>query len=588
MTMIRVKDAEGNWFEMDEDDWFDEDEDVEPVDLNDMVAEIKALGVRCDRTWFNVADQKCQCDGRAIAEVVQRYGKVRAWCPKCSKDLGVLVQPHVLNAALVLVKEELPASGATYEVAEKAAQALARAEAPHHHVFVVGDTYSVVQEDGKVAELSPKALAIRLTEVAQWRNARGYANAPMTVVGAIMEAAADQSAVPKLERVVTVPVFLSDGRVLDVPGYDVQSKTYYAPTLDGIEVPHEVSEVDVKNAVQLLVDEYLGDVAFKSQADRANTVACMLLPFVRTLIGPTPLHVFDAPGPGHGKTMTLACALLPGCGLVTPTTWTMSSNEQEKKLFAALRKAPPAIFIDNVTGTVNSTTLETILTSTTGEYDGRVLGASSMEVVPVHQTWTMSTNNGRMGKSMQRRAVWVRIDAAVENPMMRKGPSEGVRWRHPDGMVEWGTENRAALVSACLVLCRRWFQCGMPGPTIPDDAVRGSYERWQHVIGGVLQCAGISGFCENAHERDMLNDEQSDLAVMLQALLDQFGEQRFTARDVFGAGIVQANGAQGVGVMLTNHVDEIAAGLVLRKHPTTRGGDSYSVEQVRSGNTYPS
>ena len=80
----------------------------------------------------------------------------------------------------------------------------------------------------------------------------------------------------------------------------------------------------------------------------------------------------------------------------------------------------------------------------------------------------------------------------------------------------------------------------MPKPTIAPTAVHGSYERWQYVIGGVLQSAGINGFCRaNFYERDMLNDEQSDTAMMLNEMFNVFGETRFSARNVHGVGIVQ-------------------------------------------------
>ena len=517
--------------------------------------------------------------------IVPRYNKVKVWCSRCDRDLGqVARREHKIpyNAPL-LVRPTIKVSGAALEHSPEYLTAMANAQSPNPQVFVIGDTFSVVQKDGTVEELNPTAMRLRLAEVAQSRTARGWADPPVSIVSAIMESAADQESIPRLERVNTVPVFMSDGRILDIPGYDEQSRTYYVPAVDGISVPDTITQKDVSTAVQLLTVDYLGDVAFKSEADRANAIACMLLPFVRTLVGPTPLHVFDAPGPGHGKTQSLTCTLLPGCGEIQPLSWPHSAAEQNKSLLATLRKAPNAIFLDNVTGTVQSEALELILTTPWGYWSGRLLGESREITVPVHQTWTISTNNGRMGKSMQRRAVWIRIDAQVENPMLRKGPTPTTEWRHPEGLVEWGKANRGELVTACLVLCKWWMQNDMPAPTIPPTAVRGSYEQWQRVVGGILQLAGINGFCENAYERDMFNDEHSELAGILIQLYEAFGDERFTARDVFDQSIIEAKGAQGVGVVLSNHVDEIASGLVLRKHPTSRGGDEYSVLPHRVG-----
>lgn len=550
---------------------FNAETDYDPQELAELI------DVDCDQP---------SCRGTCEVDILPRYGKVVVWCSKCDCDLGeVARRAHKIPYdAPLLVRPTFNLTGAALKHVNDYARALALAESPNHHVFVIGDTFSVVRPNGMVEELHPTALRIRLAEVAQSRTSRGWADPPPNLVSAIMEAATDQESIPKLERINTVPVIMADGRILDTPGYDAQSLTYYAPVVDGINVPKKITAAKVSAAVELLTVDYLGDVAFKGQPDRANTIACMLLPFVRTLIGPTPLHVFDAPSPGHGKTQTLASALMPGCGLVDPSGWAHSSAEQTKSLVSALRKAPNAMFFDNVTGVVQSEALEQILTSTSGYWSQRILGESRMATVPVHQTWTMSTNNGRMGRSMQRRSVWIRIDAAVEHPELRPGPKPGAVWRHPEGLVEWAERNRGDLVSACLVLCRWWIDNGMPAPTIAPTAVRGSYERWQYVIGGILQLAGIDGFCENSFERDMSNDEQSELSVMLTELRETFGDDgRFNAADSFDRGCVDARTAIGTGMILSKHVDEISGGLVLRKWPVYGAADQYSVQLVGSG-----
>jgi hypothetical protein len=79
----------------------------------------------------------------------------------------------------------------------------------------------------------------------------------------------------------------------------------------------------------------------------------------------------------------------------------------------------------------------------------------------------------------------------------------------------------------------------------------------------------------------MMNDEQSDLAVMYASLLDTFGaSERFTADNAWKFGCVEAKGPQGVGVVLSSHVDGIAGGVVLRKHKVLHAADEYSVHEV--------
>ncbi len=543
------------------DEVYDADEDYGPEYLLDII------GVSCDqRNCYGVSEQKLH----------EQFGKVIVWCQKCGTDLGhVAREKHKIpRSAPLLVRPTINLTGANLQFAEDMLRALERAQTPHHHLFVVGSTYCVVKADGSVEQLNSMQLRTKLAEVMQVRTERGkLTDPPPTLVEAIKAVAREQAIMPRLERVVTVPVILSDGRVLDTPGYDAQSCTYYMPTVEGIEVPDTVTQADVDAAVQLLVEEYLGDFPFTSQADRANAIGYMILPFVRTLVGPTPIGFFGAPKPGHGKTKVCRAVLLPGCGLIPSTSWSHSSAELEKKLFAALRKAPVCVFIDNVEGRIESETLEAILTEESGYYDGRVLGASRSETVPVHQVWAMTSNNGVLGTSMKRRALTIYIDAGVEHPMSRNGPTPDTKWRHPD-LIGWGMEHRAELANACLVLCRWWFQNGRPEPSLKQ--VMGSFERFQYVVGGILQCAGIEEFSDNF---DMANDDDSvETKQLFNQLYEQFGENWFTARQAVDAGISDLS-ARGFGAQLSNKRNADGLRLVKRDDGTSNAGQ-YRIEEI--------
>jgi hypothetical protein len=549
---------------------FDDEPCYEHDELVELVEFIEAARIQCravtGQSDFDGSDMLCP--GTATARIEEQLHKLVAECTKCGRDLGEKAgdPQYSIPTDALIVRPMFDTGGPVLQHVDDYAHAIARAESPHHTVFIVGDTLSYIRDDGAVKSLKGKLLGMRLAQVTQTRTGKRYVDPPASIMQAIEQTAADLQWIPRLERVVTVPVFLNDGTLLDRPGYHEQSLTYYAPALEGVGVPDAVTEVDVKNAVQLLVDEYLGDIAFAGQADRANTIACMLLPFVRTLIGPTPLHVFDAPGMGHGKTQTLVSALLPGCGKVNPTSWSHSGAEQTKSLLSALRKAPSAMFIDNVTGTVQSETLEAMLTSPWGFYTNRVLGETRDITVPVHQTWAMSTNNGSMGNTgMARRVLWARIDAGTDDPDSRTGPTPGESWRHPGGLVEWGEAHRAELVNACLVICRWWFQNDAPEGVMPKGCTLGSFERYQGVIGGVLQWAGIEGFSANVKERRQLNDGRHEDTKLFQQLLDLFDENEFNAAQCLATGAAGEMSAKGFGQVLSSKVDVISGGLVLRK-----------------------
>jgi hypothetical protein len=110
-------------------------------------------------------------------------------------------------------------------------------------------------------------------------------------------------------RVVYTPVFAGTGELVATPGYHLNTGIFVfaPPDLDGfLESIGDIanpSKDDLQGALEVLL-EPLCDFPFVSQADRAHTLALILLPFVRELIdGPTPLHGIFKPAPGTGGTL---------------------------------------------------------------------------------------------------------------------------------------------------------------------------------------------------------------------------------------------------------------------------------------------
>jgi hypothetical protein len=124
---------------------------------------------------------------------------------------------------------------------------------------------------------------------------------------------------------------------------------------------------------------------------------------------------------------------------------------------------------------------------------------------------------------MARRLVRIRLDPHTDRPWQRSD------FRHPD-LMSWVRANRARLVAACLTLCQAWIAAGRPrgGRSI------GSFENWAHVLGGVLEVAGIPGFLGNLEE--MMESSDSEGAAwnaFIGAWWDRFGTAEVTAAEVY-------------------------------------------------------
>jgi putative DNA primase/helicase len=297
---------------------------------------------------------------------------------------------------------------------------------------------------------------------------------------------------PVVTRVSECPTFAPNGTLQTTLGYHAASQTYYAPPagLHIPPVPAVPNNSDVAEAKRLLLDELAADFPFVSPADRTHAIGLGLLPSARDLIdGPTPLHIVEAPIPGSGKGLCVEAVLRPACGRsIGAIAQARDDDEMRKRITAMLRDGHPAIQIDNVTSALDSAALSMALTIP--YWTDRVLGQTATVRFPVRCVWVATANNPVMSTEIARRSIRVRLDPKRDRPWERDG------WRHPE-LLSWADAHRGRLVWANLILIQAWLAAGRPRFT---GRVLGSYEHWAHVVGGILQHAGIPGFLDNLVE----------------------------------------------------------------------------------------
>lgn len=345
-----------------------------------------------------------------------------------------------------------------------------------------------------VRTLGKDALMDLVAQAAEWIKARRtkegteYDNTfpPQAVINALA-GRADWSGVPELKGIVNAPVYVGDGRWVQTPGYDPDSGLYYASNIvidDAAPTPERV-----KWALYIVFDELLGDFPFKDDASRAHALALFLLPFVRHIIdGPTPLHAGDAPVAGTGKGLLIkACTLAGAGGELTSLAVGHDDDEMRKRLTSLFQRGALIINLDNLAGRLNSSSLAAALTEHI--WEDRVLGATATVRTPIRAIWTATANNIEPSDEIARRMVWIRMDANTERPWERTG------FRHSN-LLQWATKYRTELVTAAMILINNWVAKGEP----KGNYVKGSYEQWAPVMGGILDAAGVSGFLANEHE----------------------------------------------------------------------------------------
>ena len=364
-------------------------------------------------------------------------------------------------------------------------------------------------EEGRhqLVSLTVDALRGEIDRCAEWlrvkENRNGEvteapAHPPLDVVRDILALPPQKRAFPLIDAVVRTPIFLSNGELVTRPGYHAAARVLYAPVA-GVEmppVPDRPSAEMVAEACGLILDDLLGDFPFVSGASKAHAVAALLEHPARRLVGGiTPLHLFDAPSPGTGKTLLarMVCDVATGGWPTQLTPPAAGSDEWDKRLTSVLIPGPAVVLMDNIDERgLDSPALAAVLTAE--HYSGRLLGQSREVHLRNACSWLATGNNVMLSGEVARRTVLCQLDARLVNPEERSG------FRH-DPLAQWVQTNSGRLSWALCVMVRAWLAAGRPmWQPREDAAIMGSYENWCRVLGGILDVVGVPGFLTNRAE----------------------------------------------------------------------------------------
>lgn len=278
---------------------------------------------------------------------------------------------------------------------------------------------------------------------------------------------------PVLRGVVNAPTLAADGRIIETPGYDTESgllldfaRDTFAP------VPDKPTE-DEARAALALVAHPVRAFPFVNGASRSVALSAILTALVRGSLRTSPLHGFDAPTAGTGKSLLAELPGLIATGVKPPAlSQGKSEEEDEKRLSTVLFAGDPTIHLDNCERPLSGDFLCSMLTQETVQ--ARILGQSERRILPSTALVLASGNNLAFAGDTSRRAVVCRLDAGVEKPEERAFDFDC------HGEVR---ASRAVLVVAGLTVLRAYHVAGRPAAlTVP----MGSFSDWEWVRGALV------------------------------------------------------------------------------------------------------
>jgi hypothetical protein len=306
---------------------------------------------------------------------------------------------------------------------------------------------------------------------------------------------------PVLRGVVTAPTLDRHGRILETPGLDAESGLLLVLDQPFPRIPETPSVDEARTALERLMHP-LRAFPFVDEAAKSVALSALLTALVRPSLRTSPLHGFDAPTAGTGKSLLAELAGLLATGCRPPAlSQGKSAEEDEKRLSTVLMAGDPVIHIDNCERPIAGDFLCSMLTQETVQ--ARILGLSERRVLPSTALVLASGNNLTFAGDTSRRAVVCRLDAQVERPDTRVFDFDC----HAEV-----TASRAELVVAGLTVLRAYVVAGRP-ITLPPMGSFADYE-WIRAALVWLGCA------DPAETRSLILDndpKRDELVVVMDA-----------------------------------------------------------------------
>jgi hypothetical protein len=322
---------------------------------------------------------------------------------------------------------------------------------------------------------------------------------------------------PVLRGLLTAPTLDANGGIVQRPGYD-PTTCLLLDFLPGAFAPIPERPTKDQALVALArLERPVREMPFIDDRARSVALSAMLTALIRPSLPTAPLHGFDSPTAGSGKTKLAAMVGLLAMGSHPPAmSQGKSEEEDEKRLSTVLHAGDAVIQLDNCDREVSGDFLCMLLTSETVQ--ARILGLSERRILPSTALVIATGNNLTFAGDMSRRAVVCRLDAKVERPDEREFDWEPCAETLRD---------RAELVVAGMTVLRAYIVAGQPERLKP----MGSFEEW----GWIRSALVWLGRADPAATRDAVlgsDPRKEALRGLMELWAHVFGTRCVTVADI--------------------------------------------------------
>jgi hypothetical protein len=297
--------------------------------------------------------------------------------------------------------------------------------------------------------------------------------APPEQIARQVEARGRWPGIQPLHAVVSLPLLLADGRVLDSGGYDSTSGLYLHLEQSAAAIPATPSLAEATLAMQSLLS-VVRDFPFETSADKAAWLASLMTPAARYAFeGNAPLFATtgNTPGCGKGILNEVTSIIVTGrpMAIMSPVGQRGSSagsdciddSEMRKRITAHVRSGTTLVLIDNAQ-VVGGNALNALLTCR-GRWEDRILGSSEILSMPMVTLWYVTGNNLQLPRETRRRTILIRLHSPLADPFHRSDFSQ-------PQLIAWVCSKRQALLRDVLIILRAYIVAGRPDVGLSPNA----------------------------------------------------------------------------------------------------------------------
>ena len=395
-----------------------------------------------------------------------------------------VILPRDSNHAVAKIKLALPGRGQSIaDFAHKLGSTMATG-----NFFIRGGLIVYVTEKQKLSDpVSPQALrtlAARFCDFPEFvKGINGdpvERNSNMTSdnANAVMASSDFLDRFREIARVseVRLPIIRSNGVLELLPeGYDAEAKVY---SFAGVSYAEDMTLEAAHVVLDGLRSEFPWNVDSSGcpGLSRSRCLAAMLAPFLdQNFMGKLrPAFLFSANTEGAGKTLLVKLCLTPVFGETSACTYPDGRGDEMRKLLdAEVLGASPYLLLDNVKGKMNSSALESFLTSTS--WKGRILGQSKSFNLKKDCVVYISANDAKPTADLLRRSVRLELFVKTADPASRT-----IKDFLDEPKI---LSRRSEILAALWAVCREWDKSGQK----TCSGILNGFEDWSRIVGGMVE-----------------------------------------------------------------------------------------------------